>query len=136
MLYQVCVINCYALVLIDLGVHRSYVSTTPLHYLNGKINQLEMSFIVEIADESQRENVGIIKVCTIIVGGKEFPSRMMPMCLGRFDVVLRMDCLSENDAQIVCDKKMIKTPTTKFEYVRGDRKKGEIEIISMLKVTK
>ncbi|KAJ9562853.1 LOW QUALITY PROTEIN: hypothetical protein OSB04_008013 [Centaurea solstitialis] len=64
---------------------RIYVSTTPLHYLNGKINQLEMSFIVEIADESQREIVGIIE-----------------------------------------------TPIGKFEYVRGDRKKGEIEIILML----
>ncbi|KAJ9542358.1 hypothetical protein OSB04_028864 [Centaurea solstitialis] len=112
--------TCHALVLIDSGVQGSYVSSTFLHYLNRKIRQLERSFIVEIADESQREIVEIIEVCMIIVGGKEFPAKFMPMCLG-------------GDAQIGCNIKMIKaqSPTGKFEYVHGDRKKCEMGIISI-----
>ncbi|KAJ9565764.1 hypothetical protein OSB04_001730 [Centaurea solstitialis] len=119
-------------------VHIRYVSTTLLHYLNRKMEQLEISFIVEITDESQREIVEIIEVYTIIVCGKEFLAKMIAMCFGRFDVVLGMDCLSENDAQIVCNKKMVKvqTPTGKFNYVRRYRKKYEIGIISMLKAAK
>ncbi|KAJ9557007.1 hypothetical protein OSB04_011621 [Centaurea solstitialis] len=66
-------------------------------------------------------------------------SELMPMCLGGLNIVLGMDWLFENDAQIMGNKKTIKvqivqTPAKKSEYVRGDRKKGEIEIILMLKI--
>ncbi|KAJ9558771.1 LOW QUALITY PROTEIN: hypothetical protein OSB04_013385 [Centaurea solstitialis] len=125
MLYQIRIIKCYALVLIDSGVHRSYVSTTLLHYVNRKMEQLERSFIVEIVDESQRE---IVEIIEIIVGGKEFPSTMMPMCLGRFDVVLGVNYLSENDAQIVCDKKMIKKERRDRNYLDVDVEDNEIRI--------
>ncbi|KAJ9558589.1 hypothetical protein OSB04_013203 [Centaurea solstitialis] len=128
MLYQVRVIKCYALVLIDSGMHKSYVSTTFLHHLNGKIKQFKRSFIVEIVDESQREIVAIIEVCTITVGGKEFPAKLMPMCLGRFDVVLEMDCLSENDAQIVSDKKIIKNERRDRNYLDAEGNKMRINV--------
>ena len=124
--------NCYALVLFDSGADRSFVSTSFLHYLNRKTKQLEESFVVETADGSLKEINEIIEDCTIVIGGKEFPVKLMPMCLGGFDIVLGMDWLSKNKAKIICDEKMIKvrTPTGETVRVRGDRKKSEIGIIS------
>ncbi|KAJ9537895.1 hypothetical protein OSB04_030628 [Centaurea solstitialis] len=91
------------------------VSTSSLSIIVCLITRKEL--VVETADGTQKKIYEIVEVCTIIIGGKEFP-------------------LSENDAQRVCNKKTIKVQASagKSLSVRGDRKKGEIGIISMLKV--
>ncbi|KAI3701816.1 hypothetical protein L6452_27177 [Arctium lappa] len=100
--------------------------------------RLNKSYIVETPDGSQSKVDEVINGCTIIIDGKDFPVRLMPMRLGGFDVVLGMDWLSENHAQILCNKKMIKiqTPAGETIHIYGDRKKGGVGLITALKANR
>ncbi|KAI3734989.1 hypothetical protein L6452_14472 [Arctium lappa] len=62
----------------------------------------------------------------------------MPMVIGGFDVVIGMDWLSNNHAEILCSKKLIRIPISDTESVTvyGERRKGNIAIISMVKARK
>ncbi|KAI3672432.1 hypothetical protein L6452_38520 [Arctium lappa] len=130
--------NVYAHVLFDSGANGSFVSTTFRHYLNRNACRLDKSYTVETADGGQSKVDEVINGCTIIIDDKEFPVRLMPMHLRGFDVVLGMDWLSENHAQILCNKKMIKiqTPAGETIHVYGDRKKGGIGLITALKANR
>ncbi|XP_024964985.1 uncharacterized protein LOC112505288, partial [Cynara cardunculus var. scolymus] len=127
--------NVYAHVLFDSGTNGSFASSTFCHYLNSSARRLDKTYTVETADGSQRKVEEVFDECTIVVDGKEFPIRLMPMCLGGFDVVLGMDWLSNNHAQIVCNKNMIKIQTPEGEtiHVYGDRKKCCVGLINAIK---
>ncbi|KAI3770998.1 hypothetical protein L6452_02147 [Arctium lappa] len=128
----------YAHVLFDSGANVSFVSNSFCHYLNRDANRLEKSYIVETADGGQVEVKEVIDGCTICIDGKKLPVRLMPTGLGGFDVVLGMDWLSNNHAQIVCNKKMIKilTPEGETIYVYGDRMKNDIGVITTIMANK
>ncbi|XP_024995239.1 uncharacterized protein LOC112528443 [Cynara cardunculus var. scolymus] len=83
--------NVYTHVLFDSGANGSFVSSTFRHYLNKDACRLEKSYTVETADGNQVKVDEIVYGCTIYIDGREFPVRLMPMCLGGFDVVLGMD---------------------------------------------
>ncbi|XP_024990101.1 uncharacterized protein LOC112524469 [Cynara cardunculus var. scolymus] len=127
--------NVYAHVLFDSGANASFMFSTFRHYLNKDACRLRKSYIVEIADGSQVKIDEIVYGCTICIDGRELPVRLMPMCLGGFDVVLGMDWLSENQAQIVCHQKKIKiqTPKGQMFHVYGDQRKCGTRIITTLK---
>ena len=74
----------------------------------------------------------------IRINGKELPVWLMPICLGKFDVVLGMDWLSKNHAEIICNKKMVKiqTPEGETVYVYGDRKGSGVWLISSIKASR
>ncbi|KAI3670108.1 hypothetical protein L6452_41749 [Arctium lappa] len=60
------------------------------------------------------------------------------MSIGGFDVVVGMDWLSNNQAEIVCSKKLIRLPNPSGEVVviYGEKRKGEVAIIAMAKARK
>ncbi|KAI3755174.1 hypothetical protein L1987_54969 [Smallanthus sonchifolius] len=78
--------DVYACVLFDTCANRSLVSTTFRPYLNQASQSLGHSFIVEMADGSQKEIVGIIRNCTINLRNHTIPIDIMPMELGEFDI--------------------------------------------------
>ncbi|XP_024971917.1 uncharacterized protein LOC112510801 [Cynara cardunculus var. scolymus] len=100
--------------------------------------RLDKTYTVETADGSQCKVDEVFDECTIVIDGKDFPVRLMPMCLGGFDVVLGMDWLSNNHAQIVCNKNMIKiqTPEGKTIHVYDDRKKCCVGLINAIKANR
>ncbi|XP_024963207.1 uncharacterized protein LOC112503382 [Cynara cardunculus var. scolymus] len=130
--------NVYAHVLFDSGANGSFVSTTFCHYLNRSSCRLDKTYTVETADGSQCKVDEVFDKCTIVIDGKDFPVRLMPMRLGGFDVVLGMDWLSNNHAQIVCNKNMIKIQTPEGEtiHVYGDRKKCGVRLINAVKANR
>ncbi|XP_024971908.1 uncharacterized protein LOC112510794 [Cynara cardunculus var. scolymus] len=130
--------NVYAHVLSDSGANGSFVSTTFCHYLNRSACRLDKTYTVETADGSQCKVDEVFDECMIVIDGKDFLVRLMPMCLGGFDVVLGMDWLSNNHAQILCNKKMINIQTPEGETIQvyGDRKKGGVGLINAIKANK
>ncbi|GKD88370.1 hypothetical protein Tco_1363877 [Tanacetum coccineum] len=65
----------------------------------------------------------------------------MPIELGSFDVIIRMDWLSKYHTVIVCDEKIVRIPYgNEMLIVRGDRSNGgsssRLNIISCIKTQK
>ena len=62
----------------------------------------------------------------------------MPIDLNGFDIVLGMDWLNANDAEILCKKKIVKVnPPGKDSFmVYGDKRRVNSGIISLMKVRK
>ncbi|KAI3704949.1 hypothetical protein L1987_75179 [Smallanthus sonchifolius] len=73
----------------------------------------------------------------IKIEGHRFPVRLFVMVLGGFDVVLGMDWLTANEAQIICKRKIIrlKAPDGSKVEVFGDRDAQMPNFISMIKAT-
>jgi hypothetical protein len=130
--------DIYANVLFDSGANRSFVSTAFRPLLNKETQRLSDVFIVELANGREIEIFEVIKGCKINIDGNELPLELMPMELGGFDIVLGMDWLSSNQAQIICDKKLIRiqTPNGKIITIYGDQERNAINTISVMKANK
>ncbi|GKD43255.1 putative reverse transcriptase domain-containing protein [Tanacetum coccineum] len=102
--------NRYATVLFDSGSDKSFVNTSFSHLIDINPVRLDTSYEVELAD------------------GR---------VLGTFDVVIGMDWLVDQDAVIVCGKKVVHIPVkNKTLVVEGDRGTSRLKIISCIKASK
>ncbi|KAK1429939.1 hypothetical protein QVD17_12297 [Tagetes erecta] len=130
--------NIFARVLFDTGANRSLVSTTFRPYLNQESQNLGHTFIVEMADGSEKEIVDIIKNCFISLSGHSIPIDLMPMELGEFDIVIGMDWLAPYHAEILCDKKIVRLrlPNGKRLIVSGDRTDKIKNLITVIQARK
>ncbi|KAI3776670.1 hypothetical protein L1987_46458 [Smallanthus sonchifolius] len=72
------------------------------------------------------------------IEGHRFPVRLFVMVLGGFDVVLGMNWLTANEAQIICKRKIIRlmAPGGSEVEVFGDREAPMPNVMSMIKATK
>ncbi|KAI3747327.1 hypothetical protein L6452_09781 [Arctium lappa] len=125
-------------VLFDSGASYSFILDVFCSKLSMSKSSLEDALVVELANGSQVVIRDIVRGCTFEFEGKKFPINLMPMQIGEFDIVVGMDWLSGNQAEIVCSKKMIRLPVTDGEstIIYGERRKGEVAIISMIKARK
>ncbi|GJZ15603.1 putative reverse transcriptase domain-containing protein [Tanacetum coccineum] len=129
--------NHYASVLFDSGVDRSFVSTTFSTLLDVILDTLDVSYAVQLVDETNT----MLRGCTIGLLGHPFNIDLMPVELGSFDVIIGMDWLANNHAVIVCDEKIVRIPFgDEILIVQGDMsdkgKKSTLNIISCTKTQK
>ncbi|GKA72359.1 putative reverse transcriptase domain-containing protein [Tanacetum coccineum] len=102
--------NCYASILFETGVDRSFVSTAFSSLIDIVPTTLDHDYDVDLADGK------IIGVNTIIRGSTlnflnhPFNIDLMPVELGNFDVIISMDWLAKYHAVIVCDEKIVRIP--------------------------
>nr|GEW04280.1 putative reverse transcriptase domain-containing protein [Tanacetum cinerariifolium] len=102
--------NRYASILFDTGADRRFISIVFSSLLNINPTPLGSSYDVELADG---KIVGIdtfIRGCTINFQNHPFNTDLMPVELGSFDVIIRMDWLRRCHAVIVCDEKLVQIP--------------------------
>ncbi|GJS35100.1 putative reverse transcriptase domain-containing protein [Tanacetum coccineum] len=99
--------NCYASMLFDSGVDRSFVSSTFSVLLDVAPSTLDTSYAVELADGRISETNVILRGCTLGLLGHPFDIDLMPVELGSFDVIIGMDWLAKYHAVIVCDEKIV-----------------------------
>ncbi|KAI3706838.1 hypothetical protein L6452_24841 [Arctium lappa] len=127
-----------ARVLFDSGASFSFVYELFHQKLVMPTNSLENVLVVEIANGSQVLIRDVLKKCTPGIEGREFPIDLMSMIIEGFDVVVGMDWLANNHAEIVCSKKLIRLPNLNREFVviYGEKRKGEVAIITMVKARK
>ncbi|KAI3719579.1 hypothetical protein L6452_20481 [Arctium lappa] len=99
---------------------------------------LEDALVVDLEDGDQVVIRDIIRGCKLEIEEKEFLVDVMPMVIGGFGAVIGMDLLANNRAEILCAKKLIRIPILNDESVTvyGERRKGKMAIISLVKAQK
>ncbi|GKC99004.1 putative reverse transcriptase domain-containing protein, partial [Tanacetum coccineum] len=113
--------NCYASMLFDSGADRSFVSSTFTALLDVAPFTLDTSYAVELADGRISETNIVLRGCTLGLLGHSFDIDLMPIELGRFDVIISMDWLPKYHALIVCDEKVVRIPYgDEVLIIRGD----------------
>ncbi|GJY27602.1 retrotransposon protein, putative, ty3-gypsy subclass [Tanacetum coccineum] len=113
--------NWYAYILFDSVADRSFVSTTFSALIDIPPIVLDVSYTLELAEGRIAESNTIISGCTLNLLEHPFNIDLMPVELGRFDVIIGMDWLSKFHAMIVCDEKKVRIPYgNEILIVRGD----------------
>ena len=84
------------------------------------------------------ESGEIIKKCTLELGERKFDIDLLPVQLGSFDVVIGMDWLSDNRAEVICHEKIIRIPLPNGEQlmVHGEKRDTPLRIINCMKAQK
>ncbi|KAI3794916.1 hypothetical protein L1987_37557 [Smallanthus sonchifolius] len=129
--------NTFVSVLFDSGASKSFISATFCKRVKYAVSKLERAFSVETAEGRTARVTDVVDSSTIKIEGHRFPVRLFIMVLGRFDVVLGMDWLTANEAQIICKRKIIrlKAPDGSKVEVFGGRDASMPNVISMIKAT-
>ncbi|GJY09105.1 putative reverse transcriptase domain-containing protein [Tanacetum coccineum] len=129
--------NRYATVLFDSGSDKSFVNTSFSHLIDINPVILDTSYDVELADGRVVSTNTILRGCTLNLLDHLFKIDLMPIELGTFDVVIGMDWLVDQDAVIVCGKKVVHIPVkNKTLVIEGDRGTSRLKIISCIKASK
>ncbi|KAI3808009.1 hypothetical protein L1987_23949 [Smallanthus sonchifolius] len=100
----------FASILFDTGADKSFVSLNFEPLLAKTRSKLERTFTVEVADGNSITIDSIILDCSLKLNGHTFPVNLIPMPLGSFDVIIGMDWLSKNHAEVMCFEKYIRVP--------------------------
>ncbi|MFS7942281.1 putative transcription factor interactor and regulator CCHC(Zn) family [Helianthus anomalus] len=106
----------YASCLFDTGADNNFVSFKFEKLLSRKRSYLSSSFEVEVATGKSIAVNSVLRDCTLELNNHIFPVNLIPMQLGSFDVIVGMDFLRENHAEVVCFEKMIR-----FSLANGDQ---------------
>lgn len=126
-----------ARVLFDSGATYSFVSYTFAQYLNYVPFVLTKPLIVDTANGTTIADK-VYKDCVLELDERVFPVDLIPIDIRSFDVVIGIDWLAQNRAHILCSERIIRIPTSGkgCVYIYGERRKGDVKLISMLKVRK
>nr|GFA50924.1 reverse transcriptase [Tanacetum cinerariifolium] len=102
--------NRYASVLFDIGVDRSFVSTTFSTQINITPSTLDHCYDVELADGRIIGLNTILRGCTLNLLNYPFNIDIMPIELGSFDAIISMDWLAKYEAVIMCVEEIVRIP--------------------------
>nr|GEU52698.1 reverse transcriptase domain-containing protein [Tanacetum cinerariifolium] len=133
--------NRYALILFDTSADRSFVSTAFSSLIDIILTTIEYGYEVELADGKIIAGSTLIRGCTLNFLNHPFNIDLMPVDLGRFDVIIGMDWLSRYHAVIDCAEKIVHIPFgNEILIVHGDGINEEhmsrLNIISCTKTQK
>nr|GEY90522.1 hypothetical protein [Tanacetum cinerariifolium] len=128
--------NRYTRVLFDFGSDKSFVNVNFSHLIDIEPVKVDHSYEVELADGRVVSTNTILRSCALKVNHL-FEINLMPIELGTFDVINRMDWLILHDAIIVCGKKEVYVPLKKrMLVVKGDDCVSRLKVVSSMKVKK
>ncbi|GKB39858.1 reverse transcriptase domain-containing protein, partial [Tanacetum coccineum] len=133
--------NVYASVLFDTGADRSFVSYAFSKYIDIHPTTLDTNYSVELADEKSRTTNTILRGCTLNLQNHLFKIDLLPIELGSFDVIVRMDWMAEHHKKVVCYEKYIRVPYgIDMLIVQGERSgvknESRLEVISSIRTQK
>nr|GEV50352.1 putative reverse transcriptase domain-containing protein [Tanacetum cinerariifolium] len=121
--------NRYVTVLFDSGSDKSFVNTSFSHLIDIDLVKLDTCYEVELANGRVASTNIVLKGCTINLVNHLFKIDVMLIELGTFDVIIGMDWLVEQDAVIMCGKKVVHVPyKNKTLVVEGDRGYHQLRI--------
>nr|GEX21678.1 putative reverse transcriptase domain-containing protein [Tanacetum cinerariifolium] len=129
--------NHYASVLFDSSLDKSFVNTSFSHLIDIKPVRLNTSYEVELADGKIVSTNTVLRGCTLNLIKHLFEIDLMPIELGTFDIVIRMDWLVDRDAIIVCGKKEVHIPVkNEVLVVKSNEGVSGLKVISCIKARK
>ncbi|GJS57656.1 putative reverse transcriptase domain-containing protein [Tanacetum coccineum] len=102
--------NRYASILFNTGADRSFVSTAFSSEMDIMPSTLDHYYDVELADGRIIRLNTILRGCTLNLLNHPFNINLMPVELGSFDAIIRMDWLAKYQAIIVCAEKIVRIP--------------------------
>ncbi|GJX72483.1 putative reverse transcriptase domain-containing protein [Tanacetum coccineum] len=102
--------NRYASVLFYSGSDMSFVDTRFSSMLDIDPVKIDTNYEVELADGRRVSTHTILKGCTLNLVNHLFEIDLMPIELGKFDVMIGMDWLVKHDAVIIYGEKVIRIP--------------------------
>ncbi|KAL8148130.1 hypothetical protein AgCh_005467 [Apium graveolens] len=100
-----------ALVLIDSRATRSFISEDFISKIDCEIQWLDEVLVIKLANDDQVMVDQVCPDCDIEIGKYHFSVDLIPFRLGEFDVILGIDWLASNNAQIDCANKKVKVQT-------------------------
>ncbi|KAI3811611.1 hypothetical protein L1987_21337 [Smallanthus sonchifolius] len=114
---------------------KSFISTSFSRKLDFTVSNIVRAFSEETDVGRNSVVFQMIEDCMIEIEGHKFPSGLFLLTLGGFDIVLGMDWLAANEAQIVCKRKMIHLKATDGSLITiyGDWNCTMSNVISMIK---
>lgn len=127
--------NHYASILFDTGADLSFVSKDFKSLLNTKAQKLNQRYTIELADGKLIESDEVVQGCNLFLEGHSFSIDLLPVELGSFDIVVGMDWLSKNHAEIVCFEKIIRIPLPNGEtlLIHGEKSGAKLQLINSMK---
>nr|GEW49749.1 putative reverse transcriptase domain-containing protein [Tanacetum cinerariifolium] len=99
--------NRYARVLFNSGSDKSFVNVSFSHLIDIEPVKVDHSYEVELADGRVVSTNTILRGCALNLVNHLFEIDLMPIELGTFDVIIKMDCLILHDVVILCGKKEV-----------------------------
>ncbi|XP_071688030.1 uncharacterized protein [Rutidosis leptorrhynchoides] len=120
--------NHHAHVVFDSGADRSFMSRDFCHNLKNPVSSLENLYSIELGNANLMRADKAYRDCTLILAGTSFRIDVIPIKLGSFDLVVGMDWLAKNRADIVCYQKAMRIPVAEDEplIVYGGAEKLEV----------
>ncbi|GJZ13854.1 putative reverse transcriptase domain-containing protein [Tanacetum coccineum] len=100
----------FSTTLFDSGADYSFVSTTFIPLLDIEPSELGFSYEIEIASGQLVEIDKVIKGCKLEIEGHVFDINLISFKSESFDVIIRMDWLSDPKAEIICHEKVVRIP--------------------------
>ncbi|KAD5802711.1 hypothetical protein E3N88_14071 [Mikania micrantha] len=130
--------NLYASVLFDTGADKSFISPEFASLFALPAVELETPYIIELANGKLIKTNSVIQGCFLNLNDHLFNIDLLPIELGSFDVVVGMDWLSDNQAEVVCQNKVIRItlPNGNTLIVQGERAGRKLGIISCMRAQK
>nr|GEU75863.1 hypothetical protein [Tanacetum cinerariifolium] len=129
--------NSYAKVLFHPGSDKSFVNVNFSHLIDIEPVKDDHSYKVELVDGRVVSTDIILRGCALNLVNHLFEIDLMPIELGTFDVIIRMDWLILHDAVTVCGKKEVHVPLKKrMLVVKGDDCVSRLKVVSYMKVKK
>ncbi|TLX69787.1 hypothetical protein E9993_22755 [Labilibacter sediminis] len=127
-----------AFVLFDSGANKSFVSYAFCARFNKDRSPLDLPFIVEVAFGESTIVREKYDNCSIEISSRTFPISLIPAPISEFDVIIGMDWLSPNHAQVDCAEKLVRIPLIDggCAIARGKRNASSFSFISVMKTRK
>ena len=99
---------------------------------------LNEQFTVEMANGKTESTNSIYLGCLLTLDNHSFPIDLMPVSIKSFDVIIGMDWLSLNRADIMCYEKAVRLnlPSNETLIVYGDKPGASLRIISSIQAQK
>ncbi|GJY80946.1 putative reverse transcriptase domain-containing protein [Tanacetum coccineum] len=111
----------FATVLLDSGADFSFISTKFAPLLNVKPSIVSPGYVIEVANGKKEEVNRIIRDCKLELENSLFTIDLIPLGHGSFDVIMGLDWLSNNKADIVCHEKVVMILLEGCEVLRVQR---------------
>ncbi|GJV86194.1 putative reverse transcriptase domain-containing protein [Tanacetum coccineum] len=113
----------FVTVLFDSGADFSFISTEFAPLLNVRPSIVNPGYVIEVVDGKKVEVNRIIHDCKLELESSLFSINLIPLGHGSFDVIMRMDWLSQHKAVIVCHEKVVKIPMKDGRILRVHRER-------------
>ncbi|GJZ92428.1 putative reverse transcriptase domain-containing protein [Tanacetum coccineum] len=127
----------FATTLFDSGANYSFVSTTFIPLLGLEPNDLGFRYKIEIASGQLVEIDKVIKGCKLEIKGHVFDIDLITFRHGSFDMIIRMDWLSNYKAKIICHEKVMRIPLPDGNVLRvvGERPEEKARLLMSAKAS-